>query len=280
MTPEGWLTTEVVMLGAAWMFGGALVAVLVGAVVGRRKGVETGIGSGLTLWALGNLLIVVLMALVVHVDSVVLQLEPTRCEPGTDNRGHAVRTLYHTVQRPGEPVHELQGSTQRGLCPEGGSAREALRVRRDALASPKPGIPAEVVTGDDDTPLAVMVIWGMFGGIGLLMGGLLLAHGAGAGRPAPVRPPQATPAPWRVGLGNLLGQLGGLVFLAAFIAPWFLDGSTERALQLGMRCVAVSMGLWLVAGLVARTMHLGAAVFLLFFGSAMLGFGELLRRGS
>ena len=280
MTPDGWLTSQVVMLGAAWIFGGALVAVAVGALVGRRKGTEAGIGSGLTLWALGNLAVVVLMALVVHVDSVVLHLEPTRCEPRTDSRGTAVRTLYHAVQRPGEPAHELQGPTQRGLCPEGGSAREALRVRRDALASPVLRIPSETVTGNDDTPLAVMATWGMFGGIGLLMGGLLLAHGAGAGRPAPVRPPQATPAPWRVGLGNLLGQLGGLVFLAAFIAPWFLDGSTERALQLGMRCVAVSMGLWLVAGLVARTMHLGAAVFLLFFGSAMLGFGELLRRGS
>lgn len=278
MTPSGWLTNEVTLFGVAWMFGGALVCAPVGWLVGRRRGVELGIGSGLVLWGLGNLVVVGMMALLVHVDSVVVKAVATRCEPATDGQGRPERTLFHTVQQPGAPVHEWRGTTAPGLCPEGPPDVAVLRLRRDALATSTLRIPAEPIVGDDDTPLAVMVTWGIFGAAGLLMGGLLSAQ-TGEGRPR-ANPAAAAPvAAWRQRLGILMSQLGGLVFLAAFIAPWFLPGSTERALQLGMRCVASALGLWLMAGLLARTMHVGAAVFLVTFGGAMLGFAELARRG-
>ena len=86
-------------------------------------------------------------------------------------------------------------------------------------------------------------------------------------------------AAWRRSLGNLLGQLGLLLFLAAFVMPWFLDGSTERAVQFGLRCVASAMGLWLFSALAAGTLTLGAAVFLLVFGGALAGAAELMRIG-
>lgn len=136
--------------------------------------------------------------------------------------------------------------------------------------------PARAALGDG--PVALMGVCGAFGGVGALFGGLMLAQGSGQGRAGSPPSPRAL-ASWRRGLGNLLGQLGLLLFVGAFAVPWFLDGSTERALQFGMRCVASAMGCWLLSAGVAGTLNVGAAVFLLCFGGALLGFAELMRVG-
>jgi hypothetical protein len=279
MTPTGWMTDDFAAWGAAWMFGGLLLALPIGVLIGRWKGPEAGIGSGMLVWGLGNITISAMTVLFMQVDSKVLHLKPLQCEPGTDSRNRPLRTLTYGLQRPGEPARVVTTLCTRGLCPEGSPQADALRVRTDALASGAPRIAGE--WADDDKPLAVMSIWGAFGAFALLAAGLLLGHWrqTQSGRPAP---DPATPRPvaaWRSSMGNTLAQLGGLVFLAAFVIPWFLDGSTERALQFAMRCVASAMGMWVLAGLLARTMAWGAAFFLLFFGATALGVAELLRRG-
>lgn len=277
MTPYGWMSDTIALAGIGWAFGGLLFCGALGALVGWWRGSVVGLGTALCTWGVGHVVSVVLMALFVQVDSLVLTLGTTRCEPDADHRGRPLQTRFHAVQRAGEPAHEVQSLSVRGVCGEDSPPAEALRVRKDALASPLPVIPGE--PADSDTPLAVMVILGAFGSFALLGGGLLLAHGLGW-RSGPESPrPDVPPAPWRKSLGMLLSQLGLLLFLAAFVVPWFLDGSPERALQVGMRGVATAMVCWLLAGLIAGTMNWGAAIFLLFFGGAMLGFAELARRG-
>ena len=277
MTPYGWMSDTIALVGVGWAFGGLIVCAALGVLVGWWRGSELGLGTALSAWGLGHIVNVMLMARFVHADSVVLTLESTRCEPDADRRGRPLQTRFHAVQRAGEPAHEVQALSLRGVCGEDKARAEVLRVRKDALASTVPVIPGELA--DSDTPLAVMVILGAFGSFALLGGGLLLAHGlgwrSGPATPRPVDPPAA----WRKGLGTLLGQLGLLLFLAAFIVPWFLDGSAERALQVGMRCMATAVACWLLAGLIAGTMNWGAALFLLFFAGAMLGFAEVARLG-
>lgn len=100
---------------------------------------------------------------------------------------------------------------------------------------------------------------------------------------ATLKPSQRTPpkvAPWRQWCGEVLGWLGLALFLAALIVSPFLDGSTERAVEFGMRCIAAAMGSWLAAGLFAGTMTWGTAMFLVAFGAAMVGFAELVRHTS
>lgn len=138
--------------------------------------------------------------------------------------------------------------------------------------------PQPARTVDGDGPVALMGVCGAFGGVGALFGGLMLAQGGGQLRAGSPPAPRAL-ATWRRGLGNLLGQLGLLLFVGAFAVPWLLDGSTERAVQFGMRCVASAMGCWLLSAGVAGTLNVGAAVFLLTFGGALLGFAELMRLG-
>lgn len=275
MTPSGWMIDNFVGWGAAWMFAGALLSVLVGVLVGRRRSVERGVGTGLLLWGVGNLLVALAVVAYMELDSTVVTLKATRCEPSTDNRQRPLYTLYYAVQRPGEPAHEVTARGQRGLCPESPMPVEALRLRKDALASP-----AALIEGDhagDDAPMAVSVIWGAFGVFAVFGASLMLAHARA--RPAPAARSAGPVAPWRLGLGQLLGNLGLLLVLAALIGPLFLPGTTERAIAFGLRTGATALGVWIVAGLLAGTMQWPAVAFLLIFVLAMLGVGELVLWG-
>jgi hypothetical protein len=281
MTPSTWMAEQIAMFGFAWIFGSVLVVAPIGALIGRSRGAEVGASSGLLLWGAGNLLTCVLMASYVQFDTVTVQASVTRCEPGTDSSGQATQQYFFAVQRPGEPAHELRLKPTAGLCPESQLPPFELRVRKDALASTVPVIRAEA--GDDELPLVIMVTWGAFGGMAVLIG-LLIASARAMGRPSRSKAVSASDqvgsvAAWRQGLCTLLSQLGGLLFLAAFIAPWFIDGSEARAIQLGLRCVTAALGCWLLAGIVAGTMTWIAAVFLLIFGGTFLGFAELARSG-
>jgi hypothetical protein len=261
--------------GAAWMFGGALLSVLVGVLIGRRRGAGVGAGSGLLLWGAGNLLVALAVVVYMEVDSTVVTLKATRCEPSADNRQRPMYTLYYAVQRPGEPAHEATARGQRGVCPESPMPVDALRLRKDALAGT-----AALIQGDhagDDAPMAVSVTWGAFGVFAVFGASLLLAHGRGTPS-RPTRSPGPV-APWRLGLGSLLSQLGLLLVLAALIGPHFLSGTTERAIVFGLRVGATALGVWIVAGLLAGTMTWPSFAFLTIFLLAMLGVGELVLWG-
>lgn len=275
MTPSGWTLNTVVAWGAAWMFGGTIVSAVLGTLVARRRGGTFGMGSGLLLWGLGNLMVALTAWVFVQSDSVVLTLTATRCEPSTDRQQQPLHTLYHGVQRPGEPAHEVVAGSQGGVCPESPMPVDALRVRKDALAGPDALVNAE--WADADTPLAIIVTWSAFGGFALFGAALLLAHGASPALRS--RRPAGPPAAWRQGLGSLLGQLGLLLVLAALVVPHFLPGSTERSIAFGLRTGATAIGCWIVAGLLARTTDWAAAAFLALFVLVMLGIAELVRFG-
>ena len=282
MTPSTWMAENIAMFGFAWIFGSVLLLIPVGVLIGRFRGAEAGAGSGLLMWGAGNLLVCALMASYTYLDTVVVQAAATRCEPGTDGSGQPTRQFHFAFQRTGEPAHELQLKAEPGLCPESPEPSVALRARRDALASSTAIVPVEAEPSD--LPLVIMVAWGAFGGMAVLIG-LLIAGARAMGRPGQgVRSTgrsaaQETPA-WRQRLGLLFSQLGGLLFLAAFIAPWFIDGGENRALQLGFRCVAAAMGCWLLASWLAGTATWTTALFMLMFGGIFLGVAELARIGT
>lgn len=273
MTPAGWMLDPFVFLGFGWAFGGVLPCALLGVLLGRARGATLGAGSALLLWGLGNLAVAALVTVYVEFDSTVLTLQATRCEPSGDGRGQPYRSFFYAVQRAGEPAHEARTPSESGLCPEGRLPAERLRLRKDALASAAPVIAAEEIEGG--AALAAAITWGVFGTFASFAGGLLLAHERSRRRPAS---PAAPVAPWRLGIGRLLGSLGGLLLLAAFIAPWLVGGSFEHKLVLGLRTGATGLGCWVAAILLAGERGAGAgAAFLSLFALAMLGLAELLR---
>ncbi|MFT3822061.1 MAG: hypothetical protein QM750_31345 [Rubrivivax sp.] len=272
MTPAGWMLDPIVLLGFGWAFGGVLPCVLLGVLLGRARGATLGAGSALLLWGLGNLAVTALVVAYVELDTTVLTLQATRCLPSADGRGQPLRSFLYAVQRPGEPAHEARTPPDSGPCPQGPLPSERLRLRKDALASAAPVIAAEEVEGG--AALAAAITWGMFGVFASFAGSLLLAHHRG-GRPAPPRQPVA---PWRLGIARLLGSLGGLLLLAAFVAPWLIGGGFERSLVLGLRTGATALGCWIVSMLLGGERGAGAgAAFLGLFTLAMLGVAELLR---
>ncbi len=285
MTPSGWTLNSIALAGFAWTFGGLLLAAGLGALVGRRRGITAGLGSALLLWALGNLLTVALTLLYWHVDTTVMALPVQHCEAATDHRERQVFFALPDGRRV---------QMQAGSCPEA-PPPEPLRLRKDDLASARNPLTADWAA-DTDKPVAMAVTWGGFGGIALLMALVLLGptpqtpraghashqrdgnrRGQASGTPAP-QAVQATSAvaAWRLTIAEIIGGLGLLLFLAAFIAPFFLSGSTERGIQFGMRCVAMAMACWFLSGLLAGSLQWTAALFLLFFGGAMAGIAQLL----
>ncbi|MCA0244023.1 MAG: hypothetical protein LCI02_24670 [Proteobacteria bacterium] len=275
MTPAGWMLDPFIFLGFGWAFGGVLPCMLLGLLLGRAHGTALGAGSALLLWGVGNLLVAALVVVYVEFDSTVLTLQATRCEPSADRDGQPLRTFYYAVQRPGEPAHEARTPAESGACPAGRLSADgvALRLRKDALASAAPLIAAEEVEGGAALPAAIT--WGVFGVFGSFAGGMLLAHHRDRRGHAP---PPAPVAPWRLNLGRLLGSFGGLLLLAAFIAPWLLGGSMERGLVLGLRTGATGLFCWIAAMLLGGERGAGAgAAFLCLFALAMLGVAALLR---
>lgn len=278
MTPDGWLTDDFAGWGALWMFLGGLPAAGVGALIARWKGAIVGAGCGLLVWGLGNLLVALGVAVATQVDSTELTLPLLRCDAGVDHRQRAERTLTFQLALNNHAPREVYLPTTRGPCPDEPAGSMLLRVRKDSLASAAPRIKGEEVGAQN--ALVVMLLWTVFGSFATL-GGVLMVRADRPYRtpaPKPAAPPRQAAA-WRNSVGTLLGQLGLLLFLAAFVVPWFLDGSTERAVQFGMRCVASAMGTWLLAAVVAGTLTVGAGVFMVAFGGAMLGFAELMKLG-
>lgn len=271
LTPSGWQLETFALAGAAWMFGGALLAVALGALVGHLRSVETGLASGLLLWAIGNLLTAAAVAVFVHVDSTVLQLAPSRCEPLPTVNGQPMHQQFYRLAAAPD-AREVSTPPAPGLCTEDQpTATLALRLRRDDIAAGRPLLEGD--PADEEKAQVIMVVWSVFGGAGLLFALALL--GANRAASAPRRPP-AVVAPWRRSLSRLLAQLGLLLFLAAFVGPFFIDGNEERAVEFGLRCIASAMGSWLLSGLLAGTMTGIGFLFLSSFAGILLGLAALI----
>ncbi|MFO1327536.1 MAG: hypothetical protein U1F56_24685 [Rubrivivax sp.] len=279
MTPHGWLTEDLAAAGVVWLFGGALLGAALGLAVGMARSTLQGLGSGLLLWGLGNVLVSAGVLAYLQHDSVELALPPLRCEALGDGAGMALHRIVLRAQRPGEPAHEVRHQLREGPCPELLGDPVRLRLRHDALASSVPDIAGDTI---DERPLAIMAIWGAFGGFGLLAGTLLLVSGRrraradAAAKAAPGAAPDGVAA-WRTRIGETLGLLGLAVFVAAFAGGLFLDGSSERAVQFGLRCAGTSFLIWLGSGLLAGTMTTVAAAVMALLGGVLLFFAELMR---
>lgn len=269
LTPAGWGFDQIVMLGVLWMFGSPVPMGLLAAVVGRWAGSSRSLGVALLLWSLGNLAVAALAGAYLRMDTVRLTLLPTRCEAAHQGQEPAAHNLVFALQRPGEPPHDLVLGRLPGDCPAK-LVPETMRVRRDALASPaRLVVPEAPIDGD---PLVIVLVWGGFGLFGLMFAGATLAQAAGA--------PQApVVAAWRGGVGRLLGQLGGLLLLAAVVVPFLLPGSALRGVQFGLRAAAAAMACFIVANALVGTLGVRRGLLLLLAGAALLGMAELLRAG-
>lgn len=263
------------------MFGGVLPALGLGFAVGRLYRVEAGIASGLLLWGLGNLAVAAGVALFIHVDSTVVSARLSRCEPLAPDRGRSMQQQFFRVPAAATlaaGLREISTPPLQGLCAEDPNPTDiALRVRKDDLRGTAALIPGEAA--DDDKPVVIMVLWSIFGGAGSLIGGVLLASTRPGRRPQQARPaPAVAVAPWRRSLATSVAQLGLMIFVAAWVAPWFLEGSTERSLQFGFRCAALALACWFSANIVAGSLTWGASISLLGMGGVLLGLAEVVRR--
>lgn len=270
MTPSGWHLDHIVAYGFVMAFGGLVVWGITGALVGRRFGSDKGIAWALLLWGLGNLTTPVAVAAYMLLDTTTVLLKPTRCDPSVDSRNRSYRQLWFTLPGPAERL--VEGPRFSGPCDPSDSSDYRLRLRKDDLASNRS--PINAYLDDGESHWAIGVTMGGFGVVGTLMGGLLLAH-TRPGRPD--NAPRPEPTGWRKRVGELISWVGLLCFLAAFVGPFLLDGSSERALQFGLRCMGTAMSAFLLAGIVAGTMTGAPGVFLLVFAGAMFGFAELAR---
>ena len=169
MTPKHWQLDDIALLGVGWTFGGVLVCLALGFWVGRNQGSMRGIGSGLLLWGMGNLLAVLAVAVFVYVDSATLNLPVARCEPMPTVKGQPQHQLIHDLRLPGQPAREVSTRPTRGLCPEDQLGLEAwVSVRKSDLTGSAVSVQGEAA--DDDKPLALMATFGILGGIATLIG--------------------------------------------------------------------------------------------------------------
>lgn len=275
MTPQGWLIEDFAAAGFVWVFAGALLGAGVGLAVGLMRGVPRGLGAGLLIWGLGNAVVAAGLVAYLRVDSTVLTLPPLRCQALGDGRNTVMHQLVLAVQRSGEPAHEVPMAATTGPCPELPGAALRVRLRTDALASTAPVIKGEP---DDERGPAFAAIWALFGAFGLVAGGVLLATGRSRTTAAASAKGSGGVAPWRTRIGELLGLLGLAVFVTAFFGGMFLDGSTERAIQFGLRSAGTAFGIWLVSGLLAGTMTAVPAAVTLLIGGLLLLAAEVMRR--
>ncbi len=274
MTPAGWTQDTLIGIGFAWMFGGLLLAALLAVLVRRAFGVVAALASACLLWGLGNLVVAALVLVQANWDTTVRQLPFARCEATAGAK--ALHTVFFML--PDERLVRMPAAA--GPCPHA-DGPALLRLRKDALASAQPVLVGEWAE-DEGQPRVVALVWGLFGAVGLLFGVVMLspspnpkrARVGGAKAKAGAAP--AAVARWRVSIGDLLSGVGLLVFVAAFVGPWLLPGSSQRALQFGLLCGSTAFGIWFVAGLLAGQMNAAAALVLLIFSTALFGVAQLL----
>lgn len=312
MTPSSWSFDDLIPLGALWMFGGVVVASVVGLITGRvRRHAETGIGIGVLLWGAGNLLVVVAVAALVHVDSVATQLPIVACEPlPPSSKGKPYRRLTVRLSD-ATGTRDLALAMDAGLCPEEPALAMPVLLRKDALPAGRPLVGSK---HDPEQVQVVMVVWGVFGAVGTLLGlGLLAATGRGraqaaaaqagqAGQAAkaaksgkaaktgkaqarannPGKRPAGAPAPaalvgWRHELGQMMAWLGLALIVAAFVGPAVMDGSVERSLSFAFRSAGAAMLCWMLGAAARRELRAGSTLGWLVAAGVLFGLAELLR---
>lgn len=257
---------QIVTTGLAALFGGMLLWVPIGAVVGRFQGFEMGAGTAMLLFGLTGLSFAAWLAWYLYVDSTEVQAMRVGCltvsaeTPG----GAASSQDEFTIERaPGKLLALRSKATAEPCARRRDDERQTLRVPKAAMAHGRDG-PVEVERITDPVQGAGLIgVFGAFGGFGFLGGGVLIASRLERSRsprePAPV-------APWREELARGFVIVGNLVFVASLLGAGFMDWSAERSIAFAFRGVAVSCACWAASMAARRQLRISTVLFFVLLG--------------
>lgn len=257
---------QIVTMGLAAMFGGLLLWVPIGGIVGRFHGFEIGAGTAMLLFGLTGLAFAAWLAWYLYASSTEVQAMRVGCitVPAETPGGVAASQDEFTIERAPGKLLALRSKPAAEPCTQRrDDERQTLRVPKAAMAHGSDG-PVEVERITDPVQGAGLVgVFGAFGGFGFLGGGVLLAsrleRSGGPREGAPV-------APWREELARGLVIVGNLVFLVSLLGAGFMDWSVERSIAFAFRGVAVSCACWAASMAARRQLRVSTVLFFLLLG--------------
>lgn len=269
MTPGGVHLEQLLMLGLVALFGGVLVHVPVALLVGRWKGGDAGITTGLLMFGLTGLAAAAAVASFVYLESAVVVLPRSGCEPLPAQDGEPRSQDNYLLPRPGLPPLKLVAPAQQRVCPEEAEPPVRLRVRRDELAAR--GAAFAMPEPDEHQAPAMIGVFAAFGGFAFLfglgmLGGVLEDRRRARGEPEP------TPAvvhPLLALLANVVTAAGVVAAVGGFFGAIATE-ETGPSFALVFGGPALLCGALLLAQLLRWRLTLSAFAGLLL---GMLGFG-------
>lgn len=257
---------QIVTAGLAALFGGMLLWVPIGAVVGRFQGFEIGAGTAMVLFGLTGLSFAAWLAWYLYVDSTEVQALRVGCitQPADTPGGAMTSQDEFTIERAPGRLLTLRTLPAAQPCDQRrDDERQTLRVPRAAMAhGSASAVPVERIT-DPVQGAGLIGVFGAFGGFGFLGGGVLIASRLERSR----SPREPTPvAPWREELARGFVIIGNLVFVASLLGAGFMDWSAERSIAFAFRGVAVSCACWAASMAARRQLRVSTVLFFVLLG--------------
>lgn len=271
MTPGGLHVDDIVTWGLVALFGGALLHGLLGALVGWLKGAEAGIMTGLLLFGLTGLGAAAWLASFVYLETEVVTLARSGCEPLPPEDGEARSQDLYRLPRDGMPPLKLLAPVRARPCPEHNEPPARLRVRRDELRAS--GAVFAMPEDDSQQAPAIIGVFAAFGGFGFLFGIIMLGgllEQRRRARGLADRPPRQVPALLQT-LSRSVSAAGIVLAVAGFGLAAFVD-DTALSFALAFGGPAAFCAAQLLAGALRWRLDLsgGAGLLLgtLAFGAA------------
>ncbi|MBX3603672.1 MAG: hypothetical protein KF788_00295 [Piscinibacter sp.] len=256
---------QIVTMGLLALFGGLLLWVPIGLLVGRFRGFEAGVGTGMMLFGLTGLGAGGVLAWYLFQASEEHVLLRRACEAVEVEDAGSVpysRDEFELVVPDGRRLR-LEVEPYPGRCSDRADDEPVrLRVARAALAVPGDAPVAAERIVDPRQGVGLIGVFGAFGGFGLLGGGVITASAFESRRtrePTPV-------SPGRAQLATALTTSGHFVLIGCLAIPWVLGWETERAVHYTFRGVAIACACWWAATVAGGRHSLAQTLFFLLMG--------------
>lgn len=284
---------QIVTLGIAALFGGLLLWLPIGFVVGRFVDGTAGIATGMLLFGLTGLGSGAWLAWHVHVETAVVTLPRTSCESvrrDADGAGDQVAAQHREVfdlrvppsaegVASAAPVRRLVTEPVAAPCADG-AVTARLRYRLADLRAGRAEVRARREDDERQAPMLIGV-FGAFGGFGVL-GGLVLwlssLRDRGRLRPPPAHGSMPPVAGWRQRLGLAFTVSGNLVLFGSFALALFGEEhlGVERGTRFMFNAVAASCVCWVLASWLRRRLTAeGLLIFVIVGGGFALAAASL-----
>lgn len=262
------LFEQMVGIGLASLFGGMLIWVPLGAVIGRFKGFEIGAGTALMLFGSTGLAFAALVAWYLFHETTEVELVRSGCSEliaPAGRRGGTSQDLFQLKTASGATL-TLREPGVRGTCAERLDDQPVrLRLRKSALVPGAAGAdPLDVDRIDDPRQgVALVGVFGAFGGFGFLGGAILISSTLESRRRSA---PEKTISPLRHRLATALNLSANFGLLGSIFFGEAMDWSAGQSVNFVFRAVTVACVLWAAAFALRGRMTVSTVLFFVLIG--------------